>query len=203
LMDEPLSALDKELRSHMQLELKRIQQDLGVTVIYVTHDQGEALSMSDRLAVMNHGRIEQLGAPKELYEKPVNRFVAGFLGESNLLRARVEQAGPDAVQVRSGRGISLQGTAQGQLSKGDDVVLAIRPEKIVLADPDQASPGLVGEIRVASYGGDSIRYVIDVNGEELIAKVPNFSSHRPYATGERVSVQWAPSDALIYSQGTL
>lgn len=202
LMDEPLSALDKELRSHMQLELKRIQQDLGVTVIYVTHDQGEALSMSDRLAVMNYGRIEQLGTPRELYEKPANRFVAGFLGESNLVPAVVENALADTAHVRTSQGLQLQGVSQTSVGKDDKVVLAVRPEKVQLSDPGSDTSEMVGEIRVSSYGGESIRYAIDLNGQELIAKAPNFGSQKTYATGQRVAVQWSPGDALIFAEGS-
>jgi len=201
LMDEPLSALDKELRSHMQLELKRIQQDLGVTVIYVTHDQGEALSMSDRLAVMNHGRLEQLGTPRDLYERPANRFVAGFLGESNLVAAVVDTLTGDIARVRGSHGLQYEGISQGNVSNGDKVVLAVRPEKVQLSEPDSASSELVGEIRVSSYGGESIRYAIDLNGQELIAKAPNFGSQMTYTTGQRVAVRWAASDALVFPEG--
>ncbi len=200
LMDEPLSALDKELRSHMQLELKRIQQDLGVTVIYVTHDQGEALSMSDRLAVMNHGRLEQLGTPRDLYERPANRFVAGFLGESNLVPATVETVAANKVHVRGTKGQQFSGLPQGELRKGHKVVLAIRPEKIRLADPGSNPADMVGEIRISSYGGESIRYAIDLEGQELIARAPNFGDQKTFAKGQRVAVNWTADDALVFAE---
>ena len=119
LMDEPLGALDKKLRAHMQLELKHIQRHLHVTVIYVTHDQEEAVTMSDRVAVMRRGRIEQVGAPAELYEAPANRFVADFLGESNFLDAVVvEPSGPDRYRVRAPGGLELRGVSAAAAPAG-------------------------------------------------------------------------------------
>lgn len=204
LMDEPLSALDKELRSHMQLELKRIQQDLGITVIYVTHDQGEALSMSDRLAVMNHGRIMQLGVPRDLYERPANRFVAGFLGESNLVPGIVEEVSSNKTVVRTASGANLHGIAQARFDKGDGVVLAVRPEKLRLSDPNASANGeTVGQIRLSSYGGEYVRYAVGVGDQELIVKVLNFGPETTYAPGQRVAVSWSSSDALIFPEGAV
>src|SRR5205814_6566804 len=136
LMDEPLGALDKKLRAHMQLELKAIQQQLHVTVMYVTHDQDEALTMSDRVAVMRAGRTEQVGTPAELYESPVSRFVADFVGDSNFVDAVVVSATPadGRTVVRAEGGLELSGTSREPLQAGQRVVAAVRPEKIVAQD---------------------------------------------------------------------
>ncbi|MER3417816.1 MAG: spermidine/putrescine ABC transporter ATP-binding protein [Chloroflexota bacterium] len=153
LLDEPLGALDQKLREEMQIELKRIQQQVGITFIYVTHDQEEALTMSDRLAVFNHGRIEQTGTPAEIYERPATRFVAGFVGTSNLL------AGPVAKQI-----VGREGT------------FIVRPEKIRLADPG-ATPGpaevsALGRIETVVYAGSEIRYLVtlDDGGDLLVTE---------------------------------
>ena len=145
LLDEPLGALDLKLREEMQVELKAIQRQVGITFIYVTHDQGEALAMSDRLAVFNHGRIEQVGSPQAIYEHPATAFVAGFVGVSNL----------------------LEGDAAARIT-GDAAPFAIRPEKIRLADPGEAVPdgcqAADGRIEGATYQGASTRYAVALDG---------------------------------------
>jgi putative spermidine/putrescine transport system ATP-binding protein len=144
-MDEPLGALDKQLREQMQLEIKHIHESLGVTVVYVTHDQGEALAMSDRLAVFNHGRIEQIGSPRAIYEHPATVFVAGFVGVSNLLEGAL------AMRIT-----------------GDAASFAIRPEKIRIAAPDDAVPddchAATGSIAGATYQGANTRYAVALDG---------------------------------------
>jgi spermidine/putrescine transport system ATP-binding protein len=130
LLDEPLGALDLKLRRQMQVELKQIQREVGITFVYVTHDQEEALSMSDRIAVMSRGRIAQCGPPEEIYEHPQEEFVAGFIGISNLLEGVVQDAGT----VRIGTGDTLPAPLPGDCSRGDVVQLSVRPEKIALDD---------------------------------------------------------------------
>ena len=187
LLDEPLGALDLKLREDMQIELKQIQQQVGITFIYVTHDQGEALTMSDRLAVFNNGRIEQLGAPAEVYERPTTRFVAGFVGTSNLI------TGDAARQVL-----------------GKDGSFTIRPEKINLAAPDTAvaadehSAG--GRIRAVSYLGPDTRYWVALDaGSELIVTQQNFATTSTEALaqeGKAVRLIWKRQHELSVADGS-
>ncbi|HET7474336.1 MAG TPA: ABC transporter ATP-binding protein [Candidatus Limnocylindrales bacterium] len=175
LLDEPLGALDLKLREEMQIELKAIQQQVGITFIYVTHDQEEALTMSDRLAVFNHGRIEQVGAPAEVYERPATAFVAGFVGTSNLLRGAVAEA-----------------------IVGESGTFTVRPEKIRLADPDDAAgPGetsALGTIRSVVYLGPDTRYVVALDaGSELVVTQQNLrtsSSDALALEGRDVRLIW-------------
>jgi putative spermidine/putrescine transport system ATP-binding protein len=187
LLDEPLGALDLKLREDMQIELKQIQQQVGITFIYVTHDQGEALTMSDRLAVFNNGRIEQLGAPAEVYERPSTRFVAGFVGTSNLLTGDVAQR----VLGRSGS-------------------FTIRPEKIHLAEAD-AVPGddeaaAAGRVRAVSYLGPDTRYWIALDaGSELIVTQQNFATTSTEALaqeGKAVRLIWKRQHELPVADGS-
>src|SRR5450755_1261025 len=134
LMDEPLGALDKKLRDHMQLEIKRIHRDTGATIVYVTHDQEEAMTMSDRICLMNGGRIEQLGAPSDLYFRPKTLFVADFIGESNLLRGSISAANGSKVEVTLGDGATrVTATAHAPMSSGDNVRVMVRPQNIEAA----------------------------------------------------------------------
>src|SRR5262249_51017522 len=190
LMDEPLGALDKKLRSHMQLELKHIQQRLHVTVIYVTHDQEEALTMSDRIAVMQGGRIEQVGTPAELYDRPASRFVADFLGESNFLDAVVVAAEPDGRwRCRSAGGLEFSGRGAVALAAGQAVTATVRPEKLVPADdPGAAALGAAantckGLVEEAIYVGDATRYRVGLGTDGgLVIKMPNRMGARPPST---------------------
>jgi ABC-type Fe3+/spermidine/putrescine transport system ATPase subunit len=203
LMDEPLGALDRKLREQMQLEIKRIQARLGLTVLYVTHDQTEALTMSDRVAVMREGRIEQVGPPDELYEFPVSRFVADFLGESNFLPGTWEAAG-GAVGLRTDGGLVVRGPAAGSPPgrPGAAGLLTIRPEKVRLAPGDgpppaprpdeQAVPGVVGEV---IYSGSVTQYRVAVEGAGTwVVEDQNRAAGRRLATGARVWVVWAAAD---------
>jgi len=196
LMDEPLGALDKKLREQMQFELKRLHSELGVTVLYVTHDQEEALTMSDRVALMNGGVIEQLGPARELYERPANRFVAEFIGESNLIEGKLAAdgwfvadngarfpVGPDADQP-----IGAPGT------------LLARPEKFSLTPQSASDRGLSGRVREHVYVGDFVRYRIDVlGGLSLTVKVQNNRSAVTAREGEQVELYLGPGDARILS----
>jgi spermidine/putrescine ABC transporter ATP-binding subunit len=202
LMDEPLGALDKKLRAHMQLELKAIQRQLHVTVIYVTHDQDEALTMSDRVAVMRDGRTEQIGAPAELYESPVSRFVADFVGDSNFVDAVVVSASADGrAVVRAEGGLELRGTARAPLQPGQRVVAAVRPEKIVAHEPLGADLNRCkGVVQQVVYAGDATRYSVAVGAAgTLIVKLQNRLASRPLAPGDLVALAWDPGDTRVFS----
>jgi len=203
LMDEPLGALDKKLRAHMQLELKRIQRLLHVTVIYVTHDQEEALTMSDRVAVMRAGRTEQIGTPADLYELPVSPFVADFVGESNFLDGVVVSTNPDGrALVRTVGGLELSGVSREPLSLGQRIVAAVRPEKIVPYEAPAAElnrgKGVVDQI---VYAGDATRYSV-VLGQTgtLTVKVQNRLASRPLATGDVVELAWDAGDTRLFAR---
>jgi ABC-type Fe3+/spermidine/putrescine transport system ATPase subunit len=202
LMDEPLGALDKKLRAHMQLELKAIQRRLHVTVIYVTHDQEEALTMSDRVAVMHAGRTEQVGTPAELYESPVSRFVADFVGDSNFLDASVVSASPDGhAVVRAEGGLELRGTSREQpLHAGQRVVVAVRPEKIVTQESRAHDLNRCkGVVEQVVYAGDATRYSIAVGAAgTLTVKVQNRLASRPLAAGDLVELAWDAGDTRVF-----
>ncbi len=173
LMDEPLGALDRKLREAMQFEIKRLQRELSLTVIHVTHDQEEALAMSDRIAVMNRGRIEQAAAPEAIYERPATAFVAGFLGECNALQGTVLGAGHGHVVVRTDAGLELAARDAGAPAPGGHVSLAIRPERIALlaaaAPADNVIEAVVEEV---VYLGESLRLLVrPARGEALTVKV--------------------------------
>ena len=199
LLDEPLGALDLKLRKQMQVELKRIQQEVGITFIYVTHDQEEAMTMSDRIAVMNEGRYEQLGDPETLYERPATRFVAGFLGVSNLLPGRVEGRADGYAVCRLADGTVVR--APGAQTDGRSAVdIGVRPEKIRMVGSDADTPGgwnaLGGTVRDASYLGVSTQYIVETrHGERVtvyeqnVERTVHGSLHRP---GEEVRLSWSP-----------
>jgi len=210
LMDEPLGALDKKLRAHMQLELKHIQQRLHVTVIYVTHDQEEALTMSDRVAVMQGGRIEQVGTPAELYDRPASRFVADFLGESNFLDAVVVAADHDGRwRCRAAGGLEFSGMAAAALSAGQPVTAAVRPEKLVPADePGAAALGASantckGVVEEAIYVGDVTRYRVGLGADgAVVIKMPNRVGSRPPSTGAALALAWSPEDTRLFPRAS-
>ena len=165
LMDEPLGALDKQLREHMQIELKELHRRLGVTFVYVTHDQSEALTMSDRVAVFHDGLIQQIDAVESLYETPVNRFVASFVGDSTLLEGQIEAVNGKACTVRLANGVQLQGVNVNQAKVGDAVQCGVRPERLQVAEA--AGPNTF-EARMLDliYFGDHLRVRCEVAGQE-------------------------------------
>ncbi|GAB2750579.1 ABC transporter ATP-binding protein [Melaminivora jejuensis] len=172
LMDEPLGALDKQLREHMQLELKALHRRLGVTFVYVTHDQSEALTMSDRVAVFNDGRIQQIDAVDQLYERPVNRFVAGFVGDNAALKARIQALDGEDCEVVLDDGARLRGINVNRAAVGDAVQCCVRPERIALAGAAGANtlPGTVLDI---IYFGDHLRLRCRMAGDaEVMVKLP-------------------------------
>ncbi|MDD9910523.1 MAG: ABC transporter ATP-binding protein [Ahrensia sp.] len=197
LMDEPLGALDKQLREQMQYEIKHIHENLGVTVVYVTHDQTEALTMSDRVAVFEDGVIQQLSAPDELYERPQNSFVAQFIGENNKFDGTVSAISNDSCTVELNGGGTVQAARVGDLvGQGDRTTLSLRPERVEIAPKNGALPNvLTGEIIELIYLGDHIRTRMRVAGnEEFIVKVPNSADHVPLAEGAKVNVGWKTED---------
>jgi putative spermidine/putrescine transport system ATP-binding protein len=169
LLDEPLGALDLKLRQQLQVELKRIQSEVGITFIYVTHDQDEALSMSDRVAVMDRGRVLQVGAPNEVYDEPGSDFVAGFVGVSNLLELEVESLAGGVAGLRLGAGDRVQAVANGQLRAGDRAMVTIRPERISILEGGAAAQSgtdchASGTVRESLYAGPTSRFVVELNG---------------------------------------
>ncbi len=194
LLDEPLGALDLKLRRQLQLELKRIQVEVGITFVYVTHDQEEALTMSDRIAVMHAGRVEQLGTPEELYERPATRFVADFIGTTNLLHGQVEAGG--GVRLASGE---LTRAAHDGIAAGTTVELSIRPESIELVAAD-AVGAIRASVEQAAYMGTTISYQVrTAGGLGLTVLVPKTGVRLP--VGSEVAVAWAPSEALVLGRG--
>ena len=194
LMDEPLGALDKQLREHMQYEIKHLHENLGITVVYVTHDQSEALTMSDRVAVFNDGRIQQLAPPDDLYERPDNSFVAQFIGENNKLTGTVKSKTGDAVLVELPGGATTEALAVNAGEVGSQTLISVRPERIEVAtDGPNATDAQVKEL---IYLGDHIRCRLNVHGnDEFIVKVPNSAGHTHLKVGETTKVSWATEDA--------
>jgi len=202
LMDEPLSALDKQLREELQLEMKRLHQQLGITFIYVTHDQREALIMSDRIAVMNQGRIEQAGTPSDLYDRPATRFVAGFIGESNFLEGEVEGLQGRDVAARVA-GATVVAISRQPQAVGARIVLAIRPEKIGFRDLSASAPQarlnvIEAVVREVTFVGEMHRYVLELApGVMLVAKQQHRFLMKAHAPGERVMAEWHVEDSLV------
>jgi spermidine/putrescine transport system ATP-binding protein len=203
LLDEPLGALDLKLRRAMQLELKRIQKDVGITFVYVTHDQEEALTMSDRLVVMNAGRIEQLGDPRAMYERPATRFVANFLGTSNLIEGRVERDGDGWRLAGLGEGERVLLGAGPAVRAGERVEVAIRPEKVLLHGPGSEPPAghsaLYGTVTEVVYLGSSTTYTIGTRrGERLVAYRQNAASAEDVVgQGGSVWASWRPEHSWV------
>jgi spermidine/putrescine transport system ATP-binding protein len=208
LLDEPLGALDLKLRKQMQIELKRIQIEVGITFIYVTHDQEEAMTMSNRIAVMRHGKIEQLGAPEELYERPRTAFVAGFLGVSNLLDGEVTERGGSLTLVRLGAGTMLRAPSE-LVNGGSSVRVGVRPEKLrVLAvdehgtdDGEDGLNRLQATVLDASYIGVSTQYLVETaDGHKLTVYAQNLETSgagEALADGQRVLLTWKPQHTFV------
>ena len=196
LLDEPLAALDKHLRQEMQVELRRIQRQVGITTIFVTHDQEEALTLSDRIAIFNFGRIIQVGAPMEVYERPVTKFAAGFLGEANFLAGRVTSMEPGGLARIA---LEIGGEALCRLAKGEagqTVLLALRPEKITLRADGSAGPNAVrGNVLDVVFSGNSTTYRVAV-GDQVMTLFRQNLADGPVAPGSAVMLSWSP-DHLV------
>ena len=197
LMDEPLGALDKNLRYEMQVEIKEIQQRLGMTVIYVTHDQEEAMNMSDRMAIMNGGRIEQMGPPGEIYDRPANAFVGRFLGEANLIEGMIEQVGDGEATLRTRDGRALRARLERGATVGQPAALFVRPEKLAFGD-DREGNSLHGTVRRRSFLGSMTRTVIDAgSATQVTVDLPNIGDGGGPALGAPVTVNWPAAHSLI------
>ncbi|RRJ83082.1 ABC transporter ATP-binding protein [Aestuariirhabdus litorea] len=196
LMDEPLGALDKQLREQMQYEIKHIHERLGVTVVYVTHDQGEALTMSDRIAVFNNGVVQQLDTPQGLYERPMNSFVADFIGENNVLFGEVERYENGRCILRV-NGEPVVATAVTEQAPGSKVIVSIRPERVVLDTQGNGHENhFVGQVVERIYHGDHIRVRVGLLGQgQFILKLPNNAANSGLKEGDSVQVAWSSNDA--------
>ncbi|MEM9433090.1 MAG: ABC transporter ATP-binding protein [Pseudomonadota bacterium] len=194
LMDEPLGALDKQLREHMQYEIKHLHESLGITVVYVTHDQSEALTMSDRVAVFDDGRIQQLAPPEDLYERPDNSFVAQFIGENNKLSGTVVSQSAQIATIKLDSGATTDALAVNCGDVGARTLISIRPERVWVG---KDGPNAIdAEVLELIYLGDHIRCRLNVHGnEEFVVKVPNSAGHEHLSVGETTRVTWAPEDA--------
>ena len=194
LMDEPLGALDRRLREEMQFEIRRIQQDLGVTVVYVTHDQQEAMAMSSRVAVFHRGRVQQVAEPEILYEEPQREFVAEFIGDNNILRGRISSVSRGVCEVETPDGI-VQAFPVHECRPGQSASLAIRPERVGLSKPGVFSNEFEARIDDILFIGDHLRLRLNVCGNpNFIVKIPNIVGHGAVLEGDRVSVGWAVTD---------
>jgi putative spermidine/putrescine transport system ATP-binding protein len=204
LMDEPLGALDKQLREQMQLELRRLHERLGVTMIYVTHDQHEALTLSDRIAVFRRGRVEQLDRPERIYEQPANAFVARFIGENNRLDGCIERADGLACTIRIAGGTLVQGSLAVPLPPGAAVSVSLRPERVQIASAGPARGGhcrVAGRLREVIYLGDHVRARVALPGhDDFTIKRPIDEAHRLPAVGEPVELAWVPEHCRAFAR---
>lgn len=201
LMDEPLGALDKKLRDHMQLEIKRIHRELGTTIVYVTHDQEEAMTMSDRICLMNGGAIEQLGTPADLYFRPRSVFVADFLGESNLLDAVVTELDGNAVNVSiEGRACSGKAMAhEGSPTIGQQIKVMLRPQNLRVNQSYHEDGGLLGKVRDIMVTGSLTKLYISLDssvGISLVASYPTCQTGERYEVGQTLALSWHAADAV-------
>jgi len=201
LLDEPLGALDKQLREQMQYELKQIHEALDVTMVYVTHDQLEALTMSDRIAVFSAGRLQQVAAPRVVYEQPTNAFVAQFIGESNRLDGTVVEARGDRRRVRIAEGCVIEALGVDAGGPGKATLLAIRPEHLVLAPASGVyANALSARVEDLIYQGDTARIRLSVlDGRELVAKVPIRFADTSFKRGDAISVAWQAEDCRAFA----
>jgi spermidine/putrescine transport system ATP-binding protein len=209
LLDEPLGALDLKLRQAMQLELKRIQREVGITFVYVTHDQEEALTMSDRLVVMNAGRIEQLGSPRELYERPATRFVSNFIGTSNILTGRLERRGDTWALGGLGPDERVLVADVGDAQSGQEVELAVRPEKMVLRSEQDPPPSgqcaLRARVTEVVYLGTSTQYRTVTDAGQAVAVYRQNASTTPgvdVLTGQVGWLEWLPEHTYVLGVST-
>jgi len=195
LMDEPLGALDKNLRESMQYEIKHIHESIGVTVVYVTHDQTEALTMSNRIAVFNDGKVQQLSSPDELYEKPINSFVAEFIGENNKFLGQVADISGDKCKVKLEDGTEILANPVAVKAKGDKTKVSLRPERAIIDPTDKMDNNHKGKIEEIIYHGDHTRLRVDLLGnKDFILKVPNSTARLDLKKGNVLNIGWNSVD---------
>ena len=216
LLDEPMSALDRKLREEMQIELKRLHAELGMTFVFVTHDQEEALAMSDRIVVLNAGKIQQVGTAEEIYSRPANRFVAGFIGKQNFVSATLDSIDGDTAVLRTARSLITvpAGLLGPEAKPGQSVEAAVRPEIIDVTPLDAAGSGSAaggdsreltdavdGEIVGVSFLGDVVQYIVRLrDGHEVLARVPALTSDH-LGPGARVRLSWGRNQAQVFCDG--
>jgi ABC-type Fe3+/spermidine/putrescine transport system ATPase subunit len=205
LLDEPLSNLDAKIRVQVRAEIKKLQRELGITTIYVTHDQEEALSLSDRVAVMKDGRILQVGVPRELYERPRTRFVADFVGTNNLVPGRIKELRGGHLVVDTALGV-FEAIPNGAAAVADRCVLAIRPENVGLGPAAGAPPGgnvVAGKVSLVSYLGNTLRYDVETDGGQVLrADIRDPWHHDPLPPGRPVTLSFPASVTLAVSDDT-
>jgi len=206
LMDEPLGALDKQLREQMQLEIRRLHQRLGVTMVYVTHDQAEALTMSDRIAVFHRGKIQQLDGPERLYEMPVNAFVARFIGENNRFAGSLESVMGSRCSVRIADETCIEGSLAAPLPAGARVTVSLRPERVQIGAAGNTIPAaagcrLGGTLREVIYLGDHVRARVALPGnDDFTVKRPIDEAHKLPAVGQTIELAWAPEHCRAFAR---
>ncbi|MBV2143500.1 ABC transporter ATP-binding protein [Falsochrobactrum sp. TDYN1] len=201
LMDEPLGALDKTLREHMQYEIKQIHRDLGVTMVYVTHDQSEALTMSDRIAIFESGNIVQIDSPRVLYENPADIFVAGFIGENNILSGRAAgRDGDGCLTVKLDGGCSVLIRESTIIAENAAVEIAVRPEKIAVGETaNQQRNQCTATIADVTYVGDHLRLLVDIgNGQTVILRKPLAAFSGPPTLGQQLLIGWSDTDGHVF-----
>ena len=203
LMDEPLGALDKKLREQMQYEIKHIHANIGITVVYVTHDQGEALTMSNRIAVFNDGKIQQISTPDILYEKPENAFVAQFIGENNQLKGKVKSINGNMCVIRTDKGEEIKSLKINVGAVGDGSTVSLRPERVEINSSDtNFENSFNGTVRELIYLGDHIRTRVEVCGnDQFIVKVPNSYKGANLKEGTSVKLSWKANDSRALDLG--
>jgi spermidine/putrescine transport system ATP-binding protein len=201
LLDEPLGALDLKLRKEMQLELKHIQEQTQTTFVYVTHDQEEALTMSDRIAVMHQGLIEQVAGPRELYERPATPFVAGFIGVSNVVHLRPDRADDGLAVMTVGEGERIVAPA-GSARDKDEILITVRPEKIKFEELDEPASRVSATVAEIVYLGSLTQYIVELpTGERLtVHRLNDEVRRRPIQVGDRVSLHWAAEHSFVITQ---
>ena len=207
LLDEPLSALDLKLRQSMRLELKNIQKQTGITFVFVTHDQEEALTMSDRIAVMSAGNLQQIGTPTEIYEEPANKFVADFIGETNLLPVKIGSKSADSASIRLFDEVTetvmsepIEVPYNHRIFLGENANLSIRPERIQLFPVEDAGKyHLSGSVKETIYLGTDTQYIVDIgNNFELLTRTQNtFRQQKPFRVGDKVNIQFDVTAARL------
>ncbi len=203
LMDEPLGALDKKLREQMQYEIKHIHANIGITVVYVTHDQGEALTMSNRIAVFNDGKIQQISTPDILYEKPENAFVAQFIGENNQLKGKVKSINGNMCVIRTDKGEEIKSLKINVGAVGDGSTVSLRPERVEINSSDtNFENSFNGTVKELIYLGDHIRTRVEVCGnDQFIVKVPNSYKGANLKEGTSVKLSWKANDSRALDLG--
>ena len=195
LMDEPLGALDKNLRESMQYELKSIHEKLGVTVVYVTHDQGEALTMSNRIAVFNDGNVQQLSTPSELYESPVNSFVAQFIGENNTFSGTVKEINNEKATVQTESGEMITANPIAVSSVGEKTTVSLRPERVIINPESNIENQFDCQVKEIIYHGDHTRLRVSLlKNDDFILKIPNSEKKSEISTGTSIKLGWLSSD---------